>query len=182
MRSEPTAPGSDDADANDRDRLREKLLEFRSSFASLLMATVNRDGSPEASYAPFVEEGGDFYIYVSELSIHTRNLMDTGRASVLFIEEETASRNTFARRRLTVQCVAREVARGTPGFDTALSRFESRFGALIKTLRGLPDFHLFQLRPGGARYVTGFGKAFEIDRLDLAGARHLKGADLSGER
>lgn len=175
MRSETSGAGSDAGEASRQDRLGDELQAFRSRFACVLMATVNRDGSPEASYAPFVEEGGDFHVYVSELSPHTANLRDRGRVSVLFIEDETASRTPFARRRLTVQCSAREVPRGTPPFERVLGLLQARFGALVETLRGLPDFHLFRLSPGAARYVSGFGQAFELDRLAPAEARHLKG-------
>ena len=41
-----------------------------------------------ASYAAYVERDGDYYVYLSERALHTCNLLDNGRVSVLFIENE----------------------------------------------------------------------------------------------
>lgn len=169
MTNEPTAPGLPDLR-----QVYEELTRFREGFSTLLMATVAADGEPEASYAPYVEEGGDFYIFVSELSSHTANLMHSGRVGILFIEDESSNRNLFARRRLSFQCRAEEVARTTAGFDSILGRFEARFGGLIATLKALNDFHLIRLRPQSGRYVTGFAKAFAIDDVALGEIRHIR--------
>jgi heme iron utilization protein len=152
----------------------EDLMRFRAGFSTLVMATGGADGEPDASYAAYIEEDGDFYVYVSELSRHTKNLMETERVSVLFIEDEASAGHPFTRRRLTYQCRAEEVARGTSQFDGILLRFEDRFGGLIATLRGLRDFHLFRLRPRSACYVTGFARAFAIDEVQLGEIRHIR--------
>ncbi len=53
---------------------------FRARFSTLVMATVSKDGVPEASYAPYVmDEEGVFFVYLSDLSRHTANLWGTGR-------------------------------------------------------------------------------------------------------
>ena len=160
--------------AHDLAQVYAEVMRFREGFATLLMATVAPDGEPDASYAAYIEEDGDFYVFVSELSAHTKNLLESGRVSVLFIEEEAAAGHLFARRRLTYRCRAEEFARGSIGCETLLDRFELRFGALIVTLRGLRDFHLVRLRPVSARYVSGFAKAFAIDDVQLAEIRHLR--------
>lgn len=169
MNNETTTPGLPDLR-----QVYEELIRFREGFSTLLMATIGADGEPEASYAPYVEQGGDFYIFVSELSSHTANLMQSGRVGILFIEDESSNRNLFARRRLSYRCRAEVVARTTAGFDTILDRFEARFGGLIATLKGLNDFHLIRLSPQSARYVTGFAKAYAIDDVTLAQIRHIR--------
>lgn len=151
-----------------------ELQALRRDFRTLLMATCATDGEPDASYAAYVVWGGDFLVLVSELSPHTRNLLDTGRASLLFIEDEGRAAHLFARRRLTFHCDAQEVPRDTPLAAEMLARFESEFGTLIKTLKGLDDFHLIRLRPLRARYVAGFAKAYAIDDIDLARVRHIR--------
>jgi heme iron utilization protein len=164
--SEPGAP--------DLQQVYDDLMRFRADFSTLVMATCGSDGAPDASYAAYVEEGGDFYVYVSELSRHTRNLMETECVSVLFIEDESTAGHAFTRRRLTYRCRAEEVMRESSELDTILGRFEDRFGGLIATLRGLRDFHLFRLRPESACYVTGFAKAFAIDAVQLGEIRHVR--------
>src|SRR5690606_41663460 len=45
-----------------------RSTSLRDSFQTLLMATVNWDGEPEASYTPYLFAEGRFYIFVSGLS------------------------------------------------------------------------------------------------------------------
>jgi putative heme iron utilization protein len=167
----PELPAPSPADLQ---QVNEELLRFRAEFATLVMATSSADGEPDAGYAAFVEQGGDFYVYVSDLSIHTKNLAETERVSVLFIEDEASASHPFARRRLTYECRAEEVARDTIDFDVILACFEAQFGSLIATLRGLRDFRLFRLVPKCARYVSGFGRAFAIDDAQLNEIRHVR--------
>lgn len=50
--------------------------EFRDRFETLLMSTSNYYGLPEASYAGYIEDEGDYYVYVSELAKHTKTLRE----------------------------------------------------------------------------------------------------------
>ena len=72
-------------------------LEFLSSRKTLVMATAGSKGAPNASYAPFVQCTPWLYVYTSTRSKHTKNMTETTRASVMFIEDETRTRNFFAR-------------------------------------------------------------------------------------
>ncbi|MEM9980527.1 MAG: pyridoxamine 5'-phosphate oxidase family protein, partial [Cyanobacteria bacterium P01_D01_bin.2] len=56
----------------DFDRVTQLYLEFPEKFRSAMLSTVSIDGSPQASYAPFLSDADKtFYIYVSGLSAHT---------------------------------------------------------------------------------------------------------------
>ncbi|EGV19921.1 HugZ family pyridoxamine 5'-phosphate oxidase [Thiocapsa marina] len=172
MSSEPSTdaqPSTPDLDA-----IYEEIQLFRAGFSTLSMASISPGGEPEASYAPYLEADGDLYIFVSALSVHTANLIETGRVSVLFIEDEATAAHPFVRRRLTLQCRVDEIARDSDGYEAILDRFETRFGGLVATLRALADFHLLRLRPERGRYVKGFGKAFAIDDVGLARVRHIR--------
>ena len=78
-----------------------KLLSSRKT---LVMATADKNGAPNVSYAPFVHRAPLLYVYTSSLSRHTKNMMETAKASVMFIEDEARTRNFFARKRFTCQC------------------------------------------------------------------------------
>lgn len=58
------------------------VLEFLSSRMTLAMATVDENGAPNASYAPFVKRTPWLYVYTSARSKRTQNLTETTRASV----------------------------------------------------------------------------------------------------
>jgi putative heme iron utilization protein len=151
-----------------------EALEFHRAFDSLLLATVNAGGNPEASYAPYVADGrGSFYIYISELAAHTANLQGKPRASVLFIEDESRAQHLFGRKRVTCDCRAEPVPRGSGEFEDTLARFVEKHGKFMEMLKGLKDFHLFRLTPEKANYVRGFAQAYELHGEGLAEIRHV---------
>lgn len=148
---------------------------FPSQKQSLMLSTVNLEGTPNASYTPFVmDEARNLYIYVSGLSAHTQNLHNTGKASVLLIDDESETQQIFARRRLTYDCSAQPLEPGSPECDRIADQFEARFGNIIQMFRQLADFQIFKLTPYGGRFVVGFGAAYEIDPDDLSQLIHVK--------
>jgi len=146
---------------------RETAGRFRREFKTVLLGTVSSEGEPEASVAPAViGADGAFYIYVSTLAAHTRNILQTARASVLLIEDEAASAQLLARRRLTFSCIAAPIARKDDAFPRIMDPLKEKFGEAMAHLETMTDFHLFRLMPVRGRLVTGFGQAYEVDPLD----------------
>lgn len=161
-------------DKTSLDSILEETQSFHRQFASLLLATTPAAGEPLASYAPYMaNDEGEFHIYVSELAGHTRPLLEQGKASVLFIEDESQSRQIFARKRLTYDCSASEIERGSQIFDALIDQFEARHGQIISMLRSMKDFHLVRLKPSRAVYVRGFGEAFTLDGDQLSRIRWI---------
>ncbi len=149
-------------DIPDKKNIERQLNGFLQDTHALMLATVNAEGLPEASYAPYVAHEGCYYIFISQLASHTANLQHSGVASVLLMNTEDSGQ-AFARKRLTCHCKATVIARQEALFESILRLMEERFGKLIRTLRELGDFNLFQLDPIKGNYVAGFGQAFEID-------------------
>jgi putative heme iron utilization protein len=136
---------------------------------SLVLATLNEAGEPEASYAPFViDEAGRFIVFVSRLSSHTANLLERGSASVLLIEDEADSAQIYARRRVSYRCNVERLDRAGKEGEVVLQGLAARHGEIIEVLRGLADFELVALRPRSGQLVVGFGRAYRLggDRLD----------------
>jgi len=153
------------------------------SFQSIQLGTVSPDGLPEASYAPATTDNDrSFYVYVSELSSHTANLLQNRRASVMIIEDESKCANLFARRRVTFDCHAFEIERSAETWEALMDGFVAKFGSTMHMLRKMEDFHLIRLRPENARLVLGFGRAYDIsgERLDVV--EHVKGINGGGHR
>lgn len=161
--------------ANDPQSIREEYVHFPDDFDSVLMATTSVDGVPDASYAVHLFQDDAYYVYVSELATHTVNLMATGRVSLMFIEDESRAQNLFARQRMTLECAASEIKRGSDQFETVLDVFEQRFGNFIQMLRTLTDFHLFRFEPESGTYVRGFGQAYHLQGRGLRQITHLEG-------
>lgn len=148
--------------ARNLDEVLSECHAFDREFRSLLIASCNADSEPEASYAPYIKHQGSYYVYLSELAAHTGNLLHNERCSVLFIENEADAKYLFARRRLTLRCVASEVARDSDAFDEVFDQMEAQFGNFMRMMRNLTDFHLFQLEPESASYVSGFAQAYSL--------------------
>ena len=126
------------------------VLEFLSSRNTLVMATVDKNGAPNASYAPFVQRTPWLYVYTSTRSKHTENMTETTRASVMFIEDKKRVLEIFfARERFTCQCRAEVVERESKEWRTVMSLFKKKFGRVFAMIRPLPDFTLFRLIPDG---------------------------------
>lgn len=158
------------------DAIAEAYRTFTDDFSSVILGTVSADGQPDASYAPcIVDAARNIYIYVSGLSAHTQNLQAVPQASVLFIEDEQAAQQIFARKRLSYHCEARLIPADAPEWSQIADQFEQRFGKMVELLRSLPDFRIFQLKPTQGRFVVGFGAAFAVDATDLSQLVQVRG-------
>ena len=151
-----------DSNTPDIDDIEQQLSAFLHGINALMLATVNSEGTPEASYAPYVEHDGCYYIFISALASHTTNLRHSNAASVLFMNNHDDG-HPFTRKRLSCHCRATAIERGDALFESILQLMEKQFGNLIATLRGLGDFQLFQLIPEKGNFVAGFGQAFDVD-------------------
>lgn len=157
---------------NDLSAVRDACRAFPARFQSIHLGTVDANGEPEASYAPYVADQGRYYVYLSRLARHANNLRDVPKASALFIEGEAEAKQVFARERLTLACSVTECPRDTPRFEQVMDLFGERFGKFMQVIRPLQDFGLFELKPVSGSYVAGFAKAYVLDGEDLGHIRH----------
>ena len=146
----------------DEATLHRNIRELCSQFQTVLMATSSCEAKPEISYTPYTIVDGRLFVFVSDLSLHTGNLKENPKASLLFIEDEKQSDNLHARRRVTFPATATLIQRNDPVFDEVLSQMQSQFGQIIPVLKSLPDFHLFAMETDCATIVRGFADAHTI--------------------
>ncbi|MGL4858596.1 MAG: heme utilization protein HutZ [Enterobacteriaceae bacterium] len=156
-----------------QNRLIPEMAEFRRQCHSLFLATLDEQGTPNVSYAPFVLLDDGYYILISEIARHTRNLQQSGRASMMLIEDEGQSREIFARRRLTFSVTAQVIERHEARWQSAINALAERQGERVNELINMADFILFRLQPEEGLYVKGFGQAFTVTALDGVDVVHL---------
>jgi len=172
-------PASESLIVTDQDSstsVQEEFEELRESLKTLQLATLDSDGQPLASYAPYVRFEGKYYLYLSDLAKHASNLIANGSVGLLLIESEENCRNLFARRRIVLQGETRTIERDSSLFTVVIAEFERQFGGIIKVIEPLQDFHLFQVNPVSGRFVRGFAEAFEMSGPGLDVIEHI-GAD-----
>lgn len=150
-------------------RLGDEIHTFIRSRKSLQLSSVQEDGWPYASYAPFAEDGEALWVLLSEVALHAKNLQHQPHASVLIIEDEDSAGELFARQRVVYKVQAELIALDDARWQLGVDLLAARHGERINHLSQLADFKLFRLKPQGGRYVKGFGRAFDIQGTTLAG-------------
>ena len=151
------------------DTASQNFLNLREAVKTVQIASRDQENRPHASYAPFVWYEGCVFLYLSELARHTQNLRNCSSVGLMLIEDESESRNPFARKRIYFNGEAETVSRRQPLYVQVLSGFNSRFGSVMEVIEPLPDFHLFRILLTEGQYTQGFGQAFNLtgEHLDI---------------
>jgi putative heme iron utilization protein len=152
------------------------LAELKGSMKSVLLSTVGDDGLPHSGYTPLAFDGKDLIIFVSRLSLHTRDLLANGKVSAMLISDESASGQIFARTRVSYQCEAVAIDSGDKDYERLLDLLQSQHGKILGVLRQLPDFVLFRLNPLKGQFVMGFGQAYHLSGPVLDEFEHATSA------
>lgn len=137
---------------------------------SLILSTADADGAPLTSYSPFVKLDGNYYICVSSMLPHYKNMIETKKAHVLIIEDEATAAHIYARNRLyfAVTCKVE------PDSEKILQLFDARYGDKLSFLRDMKDFQVVQLTPQDKSLVLGFGAAYKMDKEGNFGYKTLQ--------
>lgn len=140
-----------------------KVQELINASKSIILATVDAEGNPNSSYAPFVQVDQTFYILVSFMAKHTKNLADGRKTSIMFIEDESATKQIYARERLTIEAAASQIERDSEAWNTVVAQLKEVHGKVVEVISEMGDFILIALQPVKGSYVNGFGSAYFVD-------------------
>ncbi|MGL4830072.1 MAG: heme utilization protein HutZ, partial [Vibrio sp.] len=144
-----------------------EIKAFCQQRKTLQIATVDEQGLPNVSYAPFVQNQQGYFVLISQLARHARNLAVNPQASIMMIEDESDAKQLFARIRLTFDAQVSIVERESEMWFQVMARLEERFGEIIAELSQLPDFILCQFKPEQGLFVKGFGQAYQVSGDEL---------------
>ena len=155
-------------------RLGPEIKEFRQERRTIQLATVDAEGRPNVSYAPYVQNQEGYFVLISQIARHARNLLENPNVSLMMIEDEDSSKQLFARKRLTFDAVATVVERDAEMSQQVVRQMKDRFGEIIDGLSQLEDFVLFNLKAEQGLFVKGFGQAYQVSGDDLVDFVHLQ--------
>ncbi|PEJ56771.1 heme iron utilization protein [Bacillus sp. AFS002410] len=142
--------------------IKQKYIEFVNESKTFSISTLDQNGNPFISYAPFVKHEEKLYIFISAITEHYKFIEENELIHIMMIADDSKSPNLFARERVRFQCTSENI--GNDNKEEIFSKFEEIHGAsMIKLLRGLADMSLFELTPIHGRYVVGFGSAYDVD-------------------
>lgn len=130
---------------------------------TLQLATLGENNEPHCGYTPFIFDGKDLIVFISQLAVHTRDLLANPTLGAMLIDDEQDSKNLFARCRVRYQCQAVVIQPDDKDYVTLLDRYQHRHGKVVTLIRQLPDFVLFRLVPRSGVLVIGFGEAYRIE-------------------
>ena len=140
-----------------------KVKELINASKSIILATVDAEGNPNSSYAPFVQVEQTFYILVSFMAKHTKNLADGRKTSIMFIEDESATKQIYARERLTFEATTSQIERDSEVWTHVVAQLKEAHGKVVDVISEMGDFILIALQPVKGSYINGFGSAYFVD-------------------
>ena len=140
------------------EEIKEQFQNFDRDKFSLIISTTSRDNEPLTNYAPFVKIGEDYYVSVSSNLPHYTNMIETQKAHILIIEDESSAEHIYARKRLyfSVTCALEEDS------EKIYKLFDERYGDSLSFLRSMADFRVIKLTPKERSLVLGFGAAYKM--------------------
>jgi putative heme iron utilization protein len=139
------------------------MKTFLENIQTAVIGSLNEAGHPFSSYAPYVYDNNHFYIYISDIATHSKNLKRSPHSSLFFIEDENKSDNLFARKRISLECEAAFIPRESARFEEILNLFEAKFDAsMVQMLKKMLDFNLVEFEVKSGEATFGFGEAYII--------------------
>lgn len=139
------------------------MKDFIAHIQTAIIGTLDKEHLPFSSYAPYIYDANRFYVYISDIATHAKNIQANPKASLFFIEDESKSENFFARKRISLQCDSVKIARSSERFEEVLALFALKFDAkMVEMLKKMTDFNLFEFKVTYGEATFGFGKAYLI--------------------
>jgi len=150
---------------------KKEMAVFLENIQSVLLSTVDADAEPFISYSPYVEdEEGNFYVFISTAVKHSHNINATGKAHIMFLEDESVTEHIYARRRMYFKAEAKAFDEDDERTEKIHDLFKKRFGDKVSFFSMMKDSRFYKLTPSEGNFVLGFGGAFKIsqDRKTLS--------------
>ena len=161
MRKDPTARPVPAAEL----ALARRLIEIQRWAA---LSSVDDQGYPMGAMVAYVpaKDLARLLIHVSQLSLHTQNLLARPFAALTIGESDPGTGDPQLLVRLALQGPVRVLERGTCEYVEAKARYLARLPD-AEQLFGFSDFVMFSFEPESVHYVGGFARAyrFSADKL-----------------
>lgn len=138
------------------------LLDYLENFKSVVLSTIDENNAPFTSYAPYIKNENKYYVYISSIAKHSRNLENNTQVSLFFIEDEISCENIFGRKRVVLQCNSKKLPRDNDRFEELIGVFEKTHGSTMKMLKSMKDFSIFEFIPYKGEAIFGFGEAYDV--------------------
>ena len=128
------------------------------------LATL-RQGAPMASMTLYLPapDFGAFHVHVSRLAWHTQDMLQDARVALSIAETDDGRADPFTLMRISIRGTALQIKEGPK--DAWLARFPEQAINFE-----LADFSFWEIMPGDARFVAGFGSIHNLSAEQLKNA------------
>jgi heme iron utilization protein len=146
----------------------EKILVRLLKTTRIAALGTSHEGAPFVSMISVArpDDGSAFYVHVSRLAQHTRDMDADPRVSLMLAEPDDGRADPQTLARLSIQCRAEKIARTDESYAAIQKLYLSQFPA-SEQLFSFGDFGLWKLTPEKARFVAGFARAFNVSLSEL---------------
>jgi putative heme iron utilization protein len=107
-----------------------------------------------------------FYIHASKLAQHTQGFLKDPRVCLMIAETDADAPDPQLLRRVSIMSEIAAVSHDSQEHAETKDAYLQRFPRSAQMFE-LGDFHLYRIEPKQARYVAGFGKAFNLGPDDF---------------
>jgi putative heme iron utilization protein len=124
--------------------------------------------SPMVSMVLFAsaEDFSAFYIHISQLAKHTRNIQANSRVSLMISETEFHLEDPQSLARISILGIASRIPLGDAEYEAIKSLYIEQNPQAAPNFE-LNDFDLYRIDPTQARFIAGFGKIFDFGKSEL---------------
>lgn len=121
------------------------------------------DGAPNLAMVAFItdDDFSGFYIHVSRLGKHTRDMETDPHVSLLIAQTDDGRADPQTLARLSLNGTAGMLPRTDPHYPQVKHAYLTRFPE-AEQLFSLGDFNLWRISPKSGRFVAGFAQAYNI--------------------
>jgi heme oxygenase (biliverdin-IX-beta and delta-forming) len=154
---------------------KEILRELFESSKIASLGTSN-ENQPFVSMVAFstAQNFSEFYIHISGLAKHTKNISLNNKVSLMICQPETVSNNPQTLARVSIIGNANIVDVSDTNYNEIKTSYLSK-NPSAEMYFSLGDFQLFRIEVEKVRYVAGFAKTFNLTKVSL---QNLNSKDL----
>jgi putative heme iron utilization protein len=127
-----------------------------------------RGGAPLVSLVLFAaeEDFTSFIIHVSSLALHTRDMVNDPRVSLMIAEPDLGQKDPQTLARVSISGEAAPIEPGGAAFTATRGLYLDKFPEAAMNFQ-LADFSMYRIIAHSARYVADFGKIYNLKPGDL---------------
>jgi heme iron utilization protein len=107
-----------------------------------------------------------FHVHISQLAKHTQNIMANPRVSLMISESVRTNINPQTLARISIMGKASLLSGMSAEYASAKEQYLEKY-PFAKMNFQLGDFALYEIKLETARYVAGFGKAYNLSLEDM---------------